>query len=89
MVLPNALLGSAASEAGPPVAWPTVQMHDRDDVDAFRLDAGAVVRELMQGEPPIAISRRGERLLHVSVWMMRPGEHKIVTGRLRDIFTVA
>jgi hypothetical protein len=43
----------------------------------------------MQGEPPIAISRRGERLLHVSVWMMRPGEHKIVTRRLRDVFMVA
>jgi D-glucosaminate-6-phosphate ammonia-lyase len=56
---------------------------------AFKFDAGEVVRQLMQGEPPIAISRRGERLLHVSVWMMRPGEHQIVTRRLHDVFTKA
>src|SRR5258708_1573464 len=31
--------------------------------DAFRFDAGEVVHRLMEGEPPIAISRRGERLL--------------------------
>src|SRR5262249_12448871 len=57
--------------------------------DAFKFEAGEVVRQLMQGDPPIAISRRGDRLLHVSVWMMRPGEHQIVTRRLREVFTAA
>ena len=56
---------------------------------AFKFDAGEVVRQLMRGDPPIAISRRGERLLHVSVWMMRPGEHQIVTRRLQDVFAAA
>jgi L-seryl-tRNA(Ser) seleniumtransferase len=56
---------------------------------AFKFDAGEVVRQLMQGDPSIAISRRGDRLLHVSVWMMRPGEHQIVTRRLQDVFTAA
>jgi L-seryl-tRNA(Ser) seleniumtransferase len=55
--------------------------------DAFKFDAGEVVRKLMQGDPAIAISRRGDRLLHVSVWMMRPGEHEIVTRRLKEVFT--
>jgi D-glucosaminate-6-phosphate ammonia-lyase len=55
----------------------------------FKFDAAEVVRQLMQGDPSIAISRRGERLLHVSVWMMRPGEHQIVTRRLQDVFTAA
>jgi L-seryl-tRNA(Ser) seleniumtransferase len=56
---------------------------------AFKFDAGEVVRQLMDGDPPIAISRRGERLLHVSVWMMRPGEHQIVTRRLQEVFAAA
>jgi D-glucosaminate-6-phosphate ammonia-lyase len=56
---------------------------------AFKFDAGEVVRQLIQGDPPIAISRRGERLLHVSVWMMRPGEHEIVTRRLQRVFAAA
>jgi len=81
--------GLTADRHLPPIANRVPHLSLTWTEDAFRLDAGAVVRELMQGEPPIAISRRGERLLHVSVWMMRPGEHKIVTGRLRDIFTVA
>jgi seryl-tRNA(Sec) selenium transferase len=54
--------------------------------DAFKFEAGEVVRQLMQGDPPIAISRRGDRLLHVSVWMMRPGEHQTVTRRLQEVF---
>jgi L-seryl-tRNA(Ser) seleniumtransferase len=54
---------------------------------AFKFDAGQVARQLLEGEPSIAISQRGERLLHVSVWMMRPGEHEIVTRRLHDVFT--
>src|SRR5262245_29370664 len=57
--------------------------------DAFKFDAGHVVRQLMEGEPSIAISRRGERVLHVSVWMMRSGEHQIVTRRLQEVFSVA
>ncbi len=56
---------------------------------AFKFNAGEVARQLLQGDPPIAISPRGERLLHVSVWMMRPGEHEIVTRRLQDVFTAA
>ncbi len=56
---------------------------------AFKFDAGEVARQMLQGDPPIAISRRGDRLLHVSVWMMRPGEHEIVTRRLHDVFTAA
>ena len=40
----------------------------------------------MQGDPPIAVSGFGERKLKISVWMMQPGEHKIVLARLREIF---
>lgn len=43
-----------------------------------------VTRKLMQGDPAIAVSGFGERRLKISVWMMQPGEHKIVLQRLRD-----
>ncbi|MEX2262948.1 MAG: hypothetical protein WD696_13415 [Bryobacteraceae bacterium] len=55
----------------------------------FKSTAGDVVHRLMEGDPPIAISRRGDRLLQISVWMMRPGEHRIVTKRLQEIFVGA
>lgn len=57
--------------------------------DAFPWKTGEVTRKLMQGDPPIAVSGFGERKLKISVWMMQPGEHKVVLGRLREIFQKA
>ena len=51
------------------------------------LTARDVVRQLREGEPPIAISQRGERGLTVSVWMMQGDEHKIVARRLREVLS--
>jgi D-glucosaminate-6-phosphate ammonia-lyase len=48
-----------------------------------------VVDQLMEGDPPIAISRGGEGKLRISVWMMRGDEHKIVARRLREVFEKA
>jgi D-glucosaminate-6-phosphate ammonia-lyase len=70
----------------PPIANHVPHLRLTWDEGTFQFDAGHVVRQLMEGNPPIAISRRGERLLHVSVWMMRPGEHQIVTRRLQEVF---
>lgn len=47
---------------------------------------GEVTGKLMQGDLPIAVSGFGERRLKISVWMMQPGEHQTVLGRLREIF---
>ena len=62
----TALLGSALSEPGPPVARSTVKVHDRDDVDALRLDAiEETIGELgNQNAPEPAAKRRarGRRL---------------------------
>ena len=53
---------------------------------ASALQTGEVTGKLMQGDPPIAVSGFGERRLKISVWMMQPGEHRTVLGRLREIF---
>jgi D-glucosaminate-6-phosphate ammonia-lyase len=45
--------------------------------------AAAVVRALQDGEPSIAIRSEGETLV-VGVWMMQPGEEKVVARRLRQ-----
>jgi D-glucosaminate-6-phosphate ammonia-lyase len=44
-----------------------------------------VVRELREGEPPIAIGGLDGNLL-LSVWMMRENEHRVVAKRLKEIF---
>jgi len=56
------------------------------DEAAKNLTSQQVVKQLMEGDPPIAVSgQRGG--LHVSVWLMRGDEHKIVARRLREIFS--
>jgi L-seryl-tRNA(Ser) seleniumtransferase len=52
-----------------------------------RPSSADIHRRLLTGEPPIAVSRRGPGSLLVSVWMMRPGEHKIVARRLMETLT--
>jgi hypothetical protein len=47
------------------------------------LRATGVVRALQAGEPSIAIRSEGETLV-IGVWMMQPGEAKIVARRLRQ-----
>jgi L-seryl-tRNA(Ser) seleniumtransferase len=47
------------------------------------LKAAAIVRALQDGDPSIAIRAEGEALV-IGVWMMQPGEEKIVARRLRQ-----
>jgi L-seryl-tRNA(Ser) seleniumtransferase len=50
---------------------------------AGRPTAADVVKELRDGEPSIATRSEGDAVV-VGVWMMRPGEEKIVARRLRQ-----
>ncbi|HYM11584.1 MAG TPA: aminotransferase class V-fold PLP-dependent enzyme [Bryobacterales bacterium] len=51
--------------------------------------AKQVVRQLLEGDPPIGISQQGEGNLMVSVWMMQRDEHRIVAARLREVLRKA
>ncbi len=53
------------------------------DAASKPLKAAAVVRAMQDGEPSVAIRSEGESLV-VGVWMMQPGEEKIVARRLRQ-----
>ena len=49
-----------------------------------RQAAAAVVKAMRDGEPSIATAPRRRRFV-VGVWMMRPGEEKIVARRLKEV----
>jgi L-seryl-tRNA(Ser) seleniumtransferase len=53
------------------------------DAASKPLKAASVVKAMQDGEPSIAIRSEGESLV-IGVWMMRPGEDKIVARRLRQ-----
>jgi L-seryl-tRNA(Ser) seleniumtransferase len=50
------------------------------------MTAATVAKQLLDGDPSIAVANPGQGHLRVSVWMMRPGEHRIVARRLRQVF---
>jgi len=54
------------------------------DAAAKGLEASEVVKALRDGEPSIGTRSEGDSLV-VGVWMMRPGEDRIVARRLREV----
>lgn len=50
------------------------------------LAAEGAVDRLLQGDPPVAVSRIGEGALRISTWMLRPGEDEVVAERVRALF---
>jgi hypothetical protein len=54
------------------------------DSAALGITANDVVRALRDGEPSIGTRSEG-RAVVVGIWMMRPGEDKIVARRLRQV----
>jgi hypothetical protein len=47
-----------------------------------------VAKQLLEGEPSIAVSGQRGGGLRISVWLMRADEHEIVARRLQEIFKV-
>lgn len=85
----GAIPGLATERLFPPIANCVPHVVVSWDQSAFPLTASEVVRQLREGEPSIAVSGTGQRKLKISVWMMRPGEHRLVTKRLQEIFASA
>lgn len=54
------------------------------DRTAVPLVAAAVVRTLQDGDPSIVIRSEGDVLV-IGVWMMQPGEDRVVATRLRQV----
>jgi uncharacterized pyridoxal phosphate-dependent enzyme len=57
----------------------------RWDEAARKLTSQQAVEQLIEGEPPISVSRAGQGGLRISMWMLRGDEHRIVARRLREI----
>jgi L-seryl-tRNA(Ser) seleniumtransferase len=85
----GAIPGLATERLFPPIANCVPHVVVTWEPSAFSLTARDVIRQLREGEPSIAVSGTGERKLKISVWMMRSGEHRLVTKRLQEIFASA
>jgi len=87
----DAIRSSASSVAGvkaevfvPEVANHVPHVRISWDAPAKRMTASDVVKRLLDGDPSIGTRSEGDALV-IGVWMMRPGEEKIVARRLRQV----
>ena len=58
------------------------------DEQARNLTSQQVAKQLLEGEPSIAVSGQRGGGLRISVWLMHGDEHEIVARRLQEIFKV-
>ena len=54
------------------------------DAAALGFKADHAVKALLDGEPSIGTRSEGDAIV-VGVWMMRPGEDKVVAKRMREV----
>lgn len=50
------------------------------------LTSAEAVEKLMDGDPPVAVSRAGDGQLRISMWMLRPGQDQLVADRVKALF---
>ena len=76
----------------PPIANQVPHLLVFWDPDRVRITSAQMKRKLAEGDPSIATARvhgTGDKGFLVSVFMLQPGEDRIVGARLRDILTQA
>jgi L-seryl-tRNA(Ser) seleniumtransferase len=81
----SGLKGVSAELTVPRIANQVPHLAVRWDEAEKKLTAQAALRQLREGEPPIAVLSTGRGRLLVSVWMMRGSEHRTVARRLREV----
>jgi L-seryl-tRNA(Ser) seleniumtransferase len=80
------LPGTKAEVFVPEVANHVPHVRISWDATARGLTAAEAVKAFRDGEPSIGTRSEGDSLV-IGVWMMRPGEEKIVGRRLREVLT--
>src|SRR5437867_2433998 len=83
----KAVKGVDASRHVPEIANEVPHVLLQWDERGLKLTASDAVKQLRDGEPPIAVSRTGEGEVRISVWMMQGEEHRIVARRLKEVFS--
>jgi L-seryl-tRNA(Ser) seleniumtransferase len=43
--------------------------------------------KLRNGNPSIEVMGRGDNAINITVWVMRPGQEKIVAKKLKEVLT--
>ena len=73
----------------PEIANAVPHLRIRWDFDKTSLSPSEAAEKLRQGEPSIEVRPRYDLGLEIGVWMLQPGEERIVGRRTRDVLAQA
>ncbi len=73
----------------PPVANHVPHLRVQWDRNTVKITPAEAARRLREGQPSIELVPGARERLDVGVWMLQPGEHKIVARRLREVLRSA
>lgn len=85
----TAVRGVKAEVYVPPVANHVPHLRIEWDQSALKITPAEAARRLREGQPSIEVVPGARENLSVGVWMLQPGEDKIVARRLREVLKAA
>ena len=71
----------------PPLGNITPTLEVSWDTAVIRMTTKELQEKLRSGNPSIEVMGRGDNAITITVWVMRPGQEKIVAKRLKEVLT--
>jgi L-seryl-tRNA(Ser) seleniumtransferase len=68
----------------PPVANVTPTLTISWDINKVKLTKDELLEKLRNGDPSIAVMGSGDSSINITVWMLKPGQEKIVAKRVQE-----
>ena len=71
----------------PPLGNITPTLEVSWDTAVVKMNVKDLQEKLRSGNPSIEVMGRGDNAITITVWVMRPGQEKIVAKRLKEVLT--
>jgi L-seryl-tRNA(Ser) seleniumtransferase len=68
----------------PPVANVTPTLTISWDINKVKLTKDGLLEKLRNGDPSIAVMGSGDSSINITVWMLKPGQEKVVAKRVQE-----
>jgi L-seryl-tRNA(Ser) seleniumtransferase len=71
----------------PPLGNITPTLEVSWDTNVIKMNTKDLQEKLRNGNPSIEVMGRGDNAINITVWVMRPGQEKIVAKKLKEVLT--
>jgi L-seryl-tRNA(Ser) seleniumtransferase len=72
----------------PPLGNITPTLEVSWDTAVLKMTTKDLQEKLRNGNPSIEVMGRGDNMINITVWVMKPGQEKIVAKKLKEAMTI-